>query len=196
MKLSTNSCNLFEKTPMSTISVNSETFFQISTNNNIMQTFCLGSPLYDDLMDAYTVYKLPNCYFEIFPAISNRLYQCLQNRSLLFLGDSTIEHTIGFSLIKYYLNYQKFKNYRIFNINDSIHNIQIYYHYNGGYPVNTNHMGLASFSLKNNSFFKYKLDPIYFNNNKLCITEVVLVCFIPNYINNSKIQLYTYTIIE
>ena len=153
------------------------------TTNELTQ-FCDGYALYDDFMRGYTVYTLPHCYFQMFEPLSQRLYQCLNNRPLLFLGDSTLEKTIGVSLVKRLLNdktwteNRKFKLIQNIKNNDTDINIQLYFYYNGAYTLAKNHMGLTSFYPRNHTFFYDVLDPIYFKNDTLCVTEVIFVCIL------------------
>lgn len=185
VQLPTNSCNIYEQTMDQQHNVSllahgaAESL--IHSESDVIEQFCVGYPLYDESMKSFTVYTLPHCHFEIFQSSSERLYQCLKNRPLLFLGDSTMENTVGPSLIKYYLNDTTWTQSRRFSLIENItNNIEIYFHFDGAYKLSLNHMGLTSFNYQNYTFFNDTLDPLYFKNNQTCITEIVFVsvCFL------------------
>ena len=140
--------------------------------------FCNGVPLYDESMHAHEVYVLPHCHFQMFEPASEAIYNCLNDRPLLFLGDSTTEYIFGPSFFAKFLNDTMWAEKREFEFHDhnNSHRIDAYYRFCGHSQMRHNHLGLESFLRNDFEFFTNVLDPQYFNNYNICITEVVLVC--------------------
>lgn len=166
--------------------------------NNKTFEYCSGLPLFDPNVQSYTVYRLPHCYFKIFEQLSQELFDCFNNRPILFLGDSSMQKTLGPSLVKYYFNTSwdvdrifnfKAENNNVnHNLNDAYdvnsddekmvsstaQNVDIYFHWDGSWKKGDNHKGLTSWFYDNYTFLNDTLDPRYFKNDKICIAEVVL----------------------
>eukprot|EP01083_Nonionella_stella_P097936 275329_1 len=110
---------------------------------------------YDFYADTVAVYRYnDHCVYHIYGILDDNLLQCLSNRPLLFLGDSTMEYMVYYGLLNLLLNVSLFEDeahiQREFEFSEQFflgkYNISIYYRYTSGWPSIYNNHGTTTFS--------------------------------------------------
>ena len=126
------------------------------------ESACKGDDLwslYDFNIDQYSVFRMnEHCVYRIYKPLDIDLLRCLSNRNVLFLGDSTMEYMVYYSLILDLLNTTSlFEDHehieREFEISNQQflgkYNISVHFRWASGWPSIHNNHGTETFEHHN-----------------------------------------------